>query len=251
MLKIIKLFFEYILFLVFIIAFLLVLVLFDIIQRVFALFGRKGIELSHYLFNKSIMLSLKITGASFNYFYANKLEGPNIFLSNHQSMFDIPCLYVGAKHLAPRFVSKIELAKGIPGVSTCLKLSKSALIDRKDPNQALPEIKRFGQFIKSINKAGVIFPEGTRAKDGVIKPFKKKGSESLIKECLPCWVTPVCIDGSWNFQKNKRGPIPFGTKVSINYLTPMRINNESEIKDCLSICENLINEKLVEIRRMG
>ena len=42
----------------------------------------------------------------------------------------------------PKFISKKELGKGIPSVSYNLKYGGSALIDRKDPKQALPEIKK-------------------------------------------------------------------------------------------------------------
>lgn len=230
-------------------AFFSTLCIFDVIQRVGALFGRKGIEYTEYLFNKTLLLCLKITGASFHYSYEGSLHGPTVFISNHQSMFDIPCVFVGARHLAPRFVSKIELAKGIPGVSICLTLSQAALIDRKDPTQALPEIQRFGRFIKQIRMSAVIFPEGTRAKDGILKKFKKKGSESLIKECFPCWVTPVCIDGSWKFQKNKRGPIPLGTKVHVAYLEPIKIDDESQIRSALQKAEDAVIKKLDELRK--
>jgi 1-acyl-sn-glycerol-3-phosphate acyltransferase len=41
-----------------------------------------------------------------------------------------------------KFVSKKELGKGIPSVSYNLRHGGSALIDRKDPKQAIPEIKK-------------------------------------------------------------------------------------------------------------
>ena len=62
----------------------------------------------------------------------------------------------------PKFVSKIELGKGIPSVSYNLRHGGSVLIDRKDPRQSLTAIKDFGKYIEENNYAAVIFPEGTQ-----------------------------------------------------------------------------------------
>lgn len=241
---------EYILFTLFLITFFCILFIFEVLQRIANLFGRQTVELTQYLFNKSILLSLKITGAKFNFTYEEvpKNEGPLIIISNHQSMFDIPCLFLAYKNLAPRFVSKKELASKIPGVSTCLKVTKAAIIDRKDPSQALPEIKRFANFIKEIKKSAVIFPEGTRARDGTVKQFKKKGSLLLINQCLPCWVTPITIDGSWHFQRRKYGPIPLGTNVQIHSGKSIFVTNREEAEKAIELAELEINNNLINFR---
>src|SRR5690606_22040997 len=55
-----------------------------------------------------------------------------IFVANHQSMFDIPPLIYFLRKYHGKFISKIELTKGIPSVSFNLKHGGGANIDRKD-----------------------------------------------------------------------------------------------------------------------
>ncbi len=56
-----------------------------------------------------------------------------IVVMNHQSLLDISMASDFLEVLAPRYVSKAELARGIPGVSYNLRRGGSALINRKDP----------------------------------------------------------------------------------------------------------------------
>src|SRR5690606_40331004 len=85
---------------------------------------------------------------------------PLILVSNHQSMLDISPLEFYLSDFHPKFISKIELGKGIPSVSYNLQKGGSVLIDRKDPRQALPEIKKLAQYIEKHKRSAVIFPEG-------------------------------------------------------------------------------------------
>ena len=72
---------------------------------------------------------------------------PLIFVANHQSLYDIIGLIWFMRRFHPKFVSKKELAKGIPSVSFNLRHGGSVVIDRKDPKQAIPEIKKLGEYI--------------------------------------------------------------------------------------------------------
>jgi 1-acyl-sn-glycerol-3-phosphate acyltransferase len=67
---------------------------------------------------------------------------PIIFVSNHQSMYDIIAMIWFLRRFHCKFVSKKEL-EGIPSISN-LRHGGSALIDRKDPKQAIPAIKGLG-----------------------------------------------------------------------------------------------------------
>ena len=62
---------------------------------------------------------------------------PLIVVSNHQNVNDIPPIFWFLRKHHPKFVSKIELGKGIPSVSYNLRKGGSVLIDRKDPRQSL------------------------------------------------------------------------------------------------------------------
>ena len=110
---------------------------------------------------------------------------PVIIVSNHQSLYDIPPYIWFLRKLHPKFISKKELGKGIPSVSYNLKYGGSALIDRKDPKQALPEIKKVAEYINKNNYSVVIFPEGTRSKTGKPKEFATNDWQNKLKEMIP------------------------------------------------------------------
>ncbi len=237
---------EYILFPIFIFCFFLTLCVFDIIQRISSLFGQNVIDKAALYFNKSILNCLKILGTKIEFKTKDELPntGPCIIVSNHQSMFDIPLIHCMFQSVRPRFISKKELARYIPGVSICLKLSRAAIIDRSDANQAISEINKFCSFLKQNKFSGVIFPEGTRAKDGVLKAFKKRGLETLLKETAPCYVIPVAIQNSWKFQYRKFGPIPVGIELVIISGKPIFVQEDTTDRSLSSKIEDEIKKLL-------
>ncbi|MCU0450399.1 MAG: 1-acyl-sn-glycerol-3-phosphate acyltransferase [Bernardetiaceae bacterium] len=148
-------------------------------------------------------------------------DRPLIVVSNHQSMYDIPLLGWLFRRWHPKYVSKKELATGIPSISYNLRHGGSVCIDRKDNRQALPALKAFGEYLAQHGYAGCIFPEGTRARDGQVKPFKPQGFAILLKTMPTAVVVPVAIQGSWLLQKYGFKPIPFGVKLTCTQLPPI------------------------------
>ena len=118
--------------------------------------------------NGLLTASLYVLGTRITFInkYQFNASVPNIIVSNHQSTHEIPPLGFFFRKLHPKFIAKKELGKGLPSVSFNLKHGGSALIDRKDARQALTEIGKFAKYIKANNRAGIIFPEGTRSRDG-------------------------------------------------------------------------------------
>ena len=97
---------------------------------------------------------------------------PIIFIANHQSMYDIPVMIWFLRKYHAKFISKIELTKGIPSISYNLRHGGAANIDRKDPRQSITEIAALGTRMKEKKWSAMIFPEGTRSKDGTVKTFQ-------------------------------------------------------------------------------
>ena len=122
---------------------------------------------------------------------------PHIIVANHQSPYDIPPIIWYLRKIHPKFISKKELGRGIPSVSYNLRKGGSILIDRKNPRQSLPEIKKFAQYLNNTNRSAVIFPEGTRSKTGMPRKFSPNGLKMLFKFCPKAVIVPVTINNSW------------------------------------------------------
>lgn len=126
-----------------------------------------------------------------------------IIVSNHQSMLDISMASEYLWRLEPRYVSKIELVKGLPGVSYNLGRGGSACIDRRNPEQAHAEIEKLARKIKGLGYTVVIYPEGTRSKTGAMRPFRDGGLRTLITHAPGVPVLPVTTwGGSRVFSRN-------------------------------------------------
>lgn len=146
---------------------------------------------------------------------------PIIFVANHQSLYDIPVMIWFLRKYHAKFISKIELAKGIPSISYNLRHGGAANIDRSDPRQAITEIARLGTRMKENKWSAMIFPEGTRAKDGTVKPFQVGGIATLLKKCPEALLVPIAINNSWRMVQY--GMFPLNTFISMTWevLTPI------------------------------
>jgi 1-acyl-sn-glycerol-3-phosphate acyltransferase len=200
---------DYFLSSIYLIYFFLILLIFHPIQAIcFNLFGQRVHQKSVHALNFFLLYGVKILGTSLSFVEKTKLptDKPIIFVANHQSMFDIiGMIWFLRKHF-PVFVSKIELAKGIPSISYNLQKSGAALIDRNDGKQATVEIAKMGKMIEQMSFSACIFPEGTRSKTGTMKPFAVGGVAILLKKSPNALVVPIAIE---NVNKlNPKGYFP-------------------------------------------
>lgn len=162
-----------------------------------------------------------------------------IFVANHQSMFDIPPLIWFLRKYHAKFISKIELTRGIPSVSFNLLHGGGANIDRKDPKQSITELLKFGQRMKDNTWSAVIFPEGTRSKTGELKPFNTGGVATLLKKAPDALVVPIAIDNSWKVVRYGKYPLSFGERIKITVLEPIEPKGKN-IEEVLSDSQSQI-----------
>jgi 1-acyl-sn-glycerol-3-phosphate acyltransferase len=149
---------------------------------------------------------------------------PLIFVSNHQSLFDIMGFVWYFRKFHPKFVSKIELGKNIPSISYNLNHGGSVLIDRKNPKQALPAIKKLGEYIETNTRSAVIFPEGTRSKTGKPKKFSPNGLKILCKYAPSAYVVPVTINDSWKMFQYGSFPLGLGNRLTFTVHPPIKVS---------------------------
>lgn len=166
-------------------------------------------------------------------------NAPIIFVANHQSMYDIIAIIWFLRRFHPKFVSKKELGKGIPSVSFNLRHGGSVLIDRNDPKQAIPTIKGLSEYIEKHNRSAVIFPEGTRSKDGHPKPFAHSGLKILCKYAPAAYVVPITINNSWKIVKFGIFPLGLGNRLTFTVHEPMAVKSDS-FEDIMTRAEQQI-----------
>lgn len=212
---------DYLLSIIYMVHFGATLALFHVYQVIaFTLFGRKAQKVAADHLNFSLTYGLLWTGASIKFRQKAPIptDRPVIFVANHQSTYDISGIGWFLRKYTPIYVSKIELAKGIPSVSYNLRKSQAALINRKDGKQAVTEIARLARHIQEHNYSAVIFPEGTRTQSGIMKPFAVGGISTLLKRAPRALVVPLAIQGTGALNPT-RGIFPLVSFSDLSWTT--------------------------------
>ncbi len=134
-------------------------------------------------------------------------EAPRIFLANHLSNLDIWAL-VPVLPVTTRFVSKRSIF-WIPILGQAMALAGFIAIDRKDRASAIRSLGRAAQTARDGSSI-ILFPEGTRSRDGRLGPFKRGSFHLALEAGVP--VVPIAISGTFAVVKPRsivvhRGPV--------------------------------------------
>lgn len=174
------------------------------------------IKLSKYLYK--VYFRLSYNGLE------NIPDGPCIIAPNHQSFFDgfiIASLlkrktfsrtyfYAKEKHIRPQWLKFLANKNNI----IIVDLNKDLRLSIQKMAMALQN-----------NRNIIIFPEGTRSKDGAIGQFKD--TFAILSRELGVPVVPVAIDGAWHaLPAGSIFPRPF-RKITVSFLEPIHPGNES------------------------
>lgn len=207
-----------------VIAFGTTLVLGDVAARVARLFGLRPMEIAVGAAQRALIWTFRISGVRLTIErHPAVVAGKGfVFLSNHQSLFDVPIFGGILFSNYPKYVAKKELANWIPLISFNLKHGGNVLIDRGNRVGAVRAIAEFGATCQERDVSAVIFPEGTRSRDGNLQEFRKAGTAVLLEAASKLPVVPTAIDGSWKLLSNKMFPVPFGTSVRIRFHEPIQ-----------------------------
>jgi 1-acyl-sn-glycerol-3-phosphate acyltransferase len=116
-----------------------------------------------------------------------------IYMPNHQSNADIPLL-LGRLPVQFRWLAKAELFK-IPIFGRAMQGVGYISIDRSNRKSAFASLERAARTIRGGTSV-LIFPEGTRSRDGRILPFKKGGFVLSVDSGVP--IVPIVIKGTHN-----------------------------------------------------
>lgn len=172
------------------------------------------------------------------------LDRPMIFVANHQSMYDIPPIIWRLSKYHAKFISKIELTKGIPSISYNLKVGGGANIDRKDQRQSITELMKLGARMKENTWSTVIFPEGTRAKDGNMKFFRAAGIATILKKCPDALLVPIAVENSWKMVQYGAFPLSTFEHLKFTVLPPVDPKSASTTEEAVQWSEDAIRSFL-------
>ena len=120
-----------------------------------------------------------------------------VFVSNHQSIYDIPIIFVSIPHQL-RIIAKESLGR-LPILGWHLRWTGHLLVNRARPSS------KIGERISKLLRDGfslIVFPEGTRSRDGNVAPFKRGVFLLSVEASLP--IVPVAVVGSRHVMRKGR-----------------------------------------------
>jgi 1-acyl-sn-glycerol-3-phosphate acyltransferase len=155
-------------------------------------------------------------------------ERPTIYMANHQSLFDIPVL-LGRLPVQFRWLAKAELFR-IPVFGQAMRRCGYISIDRSDRKSAFESLARAARMIRD-GVSVLIFPEGTRSRNHVVRSFKKGGFVLAVDSGVP--VAPVITLGAHEIMPKGRLSITPGD-VTVEIRPPIDAGQYSrKTKDLL------------------
>lgn len=140
-----------------------------------------------------------------------------ILMCNHSSAYDIPLAFKAFPNHSIRMLSKKELSK-IPLMGRAMTKAEFPFIDRKNRYQSIKDLA----YAKKLMESGIVLwvaPEGTRSKDGKLKPFKKGAFITAIE--AQATIIPIGIRGANNILPARTFNINLNEKAEIHIGKPI------------------------------
>jgi 1-acyl-sn-glycerol-3-phosphate acyltransferase len=184
-------------------------------------FNYKG-KAVHKIFSKGV---LAIAGVKLEIYGSELLDKKEnyIFISNHQSYFDIPVLMQAVPNNI-RFIYRKSLSQ-IPIFGWAMYLSGYIPINRDNARKALKSLRKAAEKIKK-GISIVIFPEGTRSTEEKLGEFKR--GMFVIAEEAKVKLVPVTINGSRKILPKQKFIINSG-KVIVTFNKPIEFRDDRSI----------------------
>jgi 1-acyl-sn-glycerol-3-phosphate acyltransferase len=166
----------------------IVLGTFSIASSVFQSSGR----FAHWCARTWSRLILVTTGVDIDVSGLERLEPERayVFVANHQSIYDIPIVFWSLPYQI-RIIAKESLGR-FPFLGWHLRRTGHMLVDRRRPDRAAI-FHRASKLMKQ-GLSLIVFPEGTRSRDGRVAAFKGGSFYLALEAGLP--VVPISIVGS-------------------------------------------------------
>ena len=184
-------------------------------------------ETDHYIQKvayKWARFVMNISGAKINVIGLDNLPKDQtvLFVSNHQSNFDIPLL-LSAIDMPKGFIGKKEL-ENWPFISTWMKYMNCIFMDRDNLRKSAQSIVE-GIILLKSGYSMVIFPEGTRSKGRPVDEFK--GGSFKLATKSKCPIVPITINGTYKLLESNNNMIK-SADIELVIHAPIDINKLSK-----------------------
>lgn len=117
----------------------------------------------------------------------------HVVVANHLSVLDIMVCFL-AVPLPIRFLAKKELFS-VPLLAPAMRSIGIVEVDRTARSAIHEKVNRQAKDLVASGRSLIIYPEGTRSRDGSLRPFKKGAFTMAIAGEIP--VLPVTIIGTY------------------------------------------------------
>ena len=184
---------------------------------------------------------IKTAGAKVNIIGLENLPKDQtvLFVSNHQSNFDIPLL-LSTIDIPKGFIAKKEL-ENWPIISTWMKYINCIFMDRDNLRKSAQSIVEGINLLKS-GYSMVIFPEGTRSKGKPVDEFK--GGSFKLATKSKCLIVPLTINGTYKLLEANHNMIK-GANIELIIHPPIDITklDKEELETLPETVHSIISNK--------
>jgi 1-acyl-sn-glycerol-3-phosphate acyltransferase len=157
-----------------------------------------------------------------------------VFVANHQSFYDIPCLFWSIPFQL-RIIAKESLGR-FPMIGPHLKRTGHMLVDRKHFDRS--GIFRWASRLTSNGLSLIVFPEGTRSRDGFLGKFKGGSIMLAMQAGLP--LVPISVIGSRHvMQKGELTTRPGHVTVIVHPPIDMAPNADPSLADVRALADRV------------
>ncbi len=171
-----------------------------------------------------------------------------VIMPNHLSLMDGPLMFI----IYPRFmrvIAKQELFR-VPVLAQAMRLAEFIPVDRKGQEAGKKAILRAVQLIREKGHSFLIFPEGTRSRDGLLQKFRRGGFYLALQSKTP--ILPVSIAGSYELMAKgafftKRGTI----KVAFHSPVPTSDYDEAHMSSLMETVRSVIAGGIAGMSKTG
>jgi 1-acyl-sn-glycerol-3-phosphate acyltransferase len=181
-----------------------------------------------------------------------KKNEPYLFMSNHLSFLDGPLLYF----LIPqpvRVILKKEIFR-IPVIGLGMRQVGFVPVDRKGIRGGKKSIDHAARLMKEKGYSFLIFPEGTRSRDGKIQKFRRGGF--FLALASQTAIVPVSIQGTYELMPKGNFFVKRG-KIRILFHPPVSVRENLKqdlpvlMERVRSVIQSGLAESEVHMRRAG